>query len=220
MALAVSHPGSSWQLRDIPGPLAFLALLAAFALLPGVVVAPVHYRSLARRIKGHLPAPGPLGLRRLWFVLAVVMTCGLLASYIFAYESFIELLGLSPFGSEPEPVAATALAHMILFHFLLMLLGTLPLLRGVDLRTFFLGRMRILPAIGLAVLVLLGTRLLISVYSATVVAFNGAADSMLPTESGPRLRRLHWWFPWWKRPSFVELRCKVFHATYQLDGPR
>jgi len=60
-------PGAAWTLRDVRGVLKLLALLSTLALIPALVVGPVHYRSLAKRLRGLMPEP-EAGARSLWYV--------------------------------------------------------------------------------------------------------------------------------------------------------
>ncbi|MBX3735818.1 MAG: CPBP family intramembrane metalloprotease [Candidatus Didemnitutus sp.] len=74
MSLLLKHPQAGWHLDEVGSFLAlgFLTLLAA--MLPLVVLAPVHYWGLWRRARGRVAewTLSPWGLRAAWFALAAV----------------------------------------------------------------------------------------------------------------------------------------------------
>jgi membrane protease YdiL (CAAX protease family) len=174
MELAARHPLSPWQWRDATGVLLMLLVLAGAALLPSVVVAGVHYRSLARRARGIEPQAGRWGLGHVWYVLAAFLAGGALATYLFAYDVFASLFSDdSAFNGTPlDPRAA---ARLLLAESVIVAVLVLPLLRGTDLRTLLLGKARLLPTIGWALLVLLGVRVLSIAYARLFGAFDGTA---------------------------------------------
>ena len=174
MELAVRHPLSPWRWRDATGILLMLLVLAGAALLPAVVVAGVHYRSLARRARGIAPAEGRWGLGHVWYALAVFMIGGVLAAYLFAYDVFAALFtdDNAFHGTPLDPAAA---ARLLLAEGVIVTLLLLPLLRGTDLKRLLLGRSRLLPTIGWTLLALFVVRLIATVYTRIFGAFQDTA---------------------------------------------
>jgi uncharacterized protein len=174
MELALRHPLSPWQWRDSLGVLLMLLVLAGAALLPSLVVAGVHYRSLAKRARGIQPAEGRWGLGHVWYALAAFLVGGALATWLFAYDVFAGLFSEdSAFNGTPlDPVAA---ARLLLAEGLIVALLLLPMLRGADLKALFLGRTRLLPTIGWALLALLVVRIISIAYTRIFGAFEGTA---------------------------------------------
>jgi hypothetical protein len=128
--LLLAHPFAGWKLRDLAGLLALAAAFAAFALLPLVVTAPVHYRGLARRLRGTLPVPGvlPWELNHAWYALAVVLVSELIGLYLLAYPDFEDSFGMAPFGSALSD--DRTLGHAYLLGFLVTIVFVSPLVRG------------------------------------------------------------------------------------------
>lgn len=174
MELAVRHPLSPWQWRDSLGILLMLLVLAGAALLPGAVVAGVHYRSLAKRARGIEPQAGRWGLGHVWYVLAAFLVGGALSTYLFAYDVFAGLFSEeSAFNGTPlDPAAA---ARLLLAEGVIVAVLLLPLLRGTDLRALFFGRARLLASIGWALLAMVVVRILSILYTRIVGAFDGTA---------------------------------------------
>ena len=174
LELAVRHPLSPWQWRDVPGILLMLLVLAGAALLPSAVVAGVHYRSLAKRARGIAPEEGRWGLGHVWYALAAFLVGGALATYLFAYDVFAGLFSEeSAFNGTPlDPVAA---ARLLLAEAVIAALLLLPLLRGIDLKGLLLGRTRLLPTIGWSLLALLVVRIIAIAYTRIFGAFQETA---------------------------------------------
>jgi hypothetical protein len=105
----------------------------------------VHYRSLAKRVRGVPPAEGRWTLRSVWIALAVLFVGQLLALYVFGYEQLLAIIhGTDPASTfDPQLLALLLVAEVGI-----VLLCLLPLLRGVSVRNLLLGNGRLLPAIG------------------------------------------------------------------------
>lgn len=163
--LVERFPAAPWQWRDTAGPLVLIALLAFLALLPVVLIAPVHYRGLVHQLRGTLPPalPQPWGLSQAWYVLAGLLIAGVIACLFCAYSSLENLLGPTNGGSADQ----RALGNALIVQTILFALLAAPLLRRIDIRATLIGtwslRKSLLSGIGWAVLarvvLSLGTRL-------------------------------------------------------------
>jgi hypothetical protein len=147
LALSLRHPGATWTLRDMCGVVRLLALLSILTLIPALVVGPVHYRSLAKRLRGLMPEPGSWGLRSLWYVLAVVLIVPTLAAYVSAYDTFATLTSRFTDSRSASGSDVAALGRMLVWQTILLALCTVPLLWRVD-RKFFLGKASIRATFG------------------------------------------------------------------------
>jgi membrane protease YdiL (CAAX protease family) len=174
MELALRHPLSPWQWRDSLGILLMLAVLAGAALLPSMVVAGVHYRSLAKRARGILPQEGRWGLGHVWYALAAFLVGGALATWLFAYDVFAGLFS-DDSAFNGTPLDPAAVARLLLAESAIVALLLLPMLRGTDLKTLFLGKARLLPTIGWALLALVVVRIISVLYTRIFGAFEGTA---------------------------------------------
>jgi uncharacterized protein len=183
LALLAKHPFASWQWRDLPGPLALLGLLVGLALLPLVMIAPVHYRSLAKRQRGIPVAEGPWGLRSIWMFLALLLITDTLVLYHFGYAHFLQGMPNDTPGYLPDPMTQNAAAKAFLASIALLALCLVPFLRGVDLRKLLLGDGRILRAAGLALLSLFVIRAAGFVFTRLdASSFGGAAIGDMTTQ--------------------------------------
>jgi len=80
-----------------PGAVLFGALLLGLALLPGLLLAPAHYRGLARRVAGRVQVPVfPSGLLRAWGATALFLLVPLLVALVVAPRGFLSLEGDDP----------------------------------------------------------------------------------------------------------------------------
>lgn len=143
--------------RAIFNPATWVSLLwvalfvAVLALLPGVLLVPVHYRGLMRRVNGRSPPPvfDPIGLRHAWWGMGLVFTMPYLAASVLEPTSLAALLG----GNAPLNGAAVlsvtmwgGLANLALVSPLVYRLGW----HGVVGRTPLLGQLGwVLAATGL-----------------------------------------------------------------------
>lgn len=155
LALSLRHPGAAWTLRDVRGVVRLLALLSILTLIPALVVGPVHYRSLAKRLRGLMPEPGSWGLRSLWYALAVVLIVPTLAAYACAYDTFATLTSSFTNSRSASGSDVAALGKMLVWQTIVMALCGVPLLRRVD-REFFLGKASIRATFGWTLLALVG----------------------------------------------------------------
>jgi uncharacterized protein len=154
LALFLWHPGAAWTIREAFAVLKFTALLAIMALIPALVVGPVHYRSSVKRLRGYMPEHGRWGLGAMWYALAVLLIVPTLASYAFAYDTFATLVSWSTNTYGTHGSDAAALGRMLLWQAIAMAVCTLPLLRGVD-REMLLGIVPLRVTLGWALLALL-----------------------------------------------------------------
>jgi membrane protease YdiL (CAAX protease family) len=83
MVLAKS-PLSAFSPTLLPFTIVVLMCLLATALLPGVLLVPVHYRGLARRVRDRAPMPlfERIGLRHAWIAGAIILIIPALALMI------------------------------------------------------------------------------------------------------------------------------------------
>jgi membrane protease YdiL (CAAX protease family) len=78
MALFFEHPTLPWQVRDLLGVLGIALALSMIAIVALIPVSFVHYRGLARRLAGGLPAAaGGLTLRHAWYGMFALGLAGL-----------------------------------------------------------------------------------------------------------------------------------------------
>jgi len=73
--VVAKSPIHAFGLELLPFTLAILATLFSTALLPGVILVPVHYRGLARRLKNRAPKPlfEGIGIGHAWYAGAVAI---------------------------------------------------------------------------------------------------------------------------------------------------
>lgn len=177
--LLLRHPLAPWHWLDILQVLVLLLALAATAMMPVVLVAPVHYRSLAKRVRGEQPQEGRWGLREVWIALAIVFVGQLLALYVFGYDMLLDLVHGS---SRQDGFDPRSLANLMVAELAIILLCLMPLLRGVGVRNLLLGRSKVLHSIGWGLLawfiVLLASGAYRVIFSAAQGASAGAIGDM------------------------------------------
>jgi uncharacterized protein len=178
LELSLRHPLAPWHWRDVPGVLVLLLALAFVAMLPGLFIACIHYRSLARRVRGDLPREGRWGLRQVWVALALLLLGQALATYIFYYPALSSLINEDAY--DIRTLDMHALAWATLLDSVFVLLCLLPLLRGINLRELLLGHTKFRTTLGLAFLAYLGVRILGGIYGSVFGAFDatGALGDM------------------------------------------
>lgn len=139
LSLVERYPTASWRWRDTAGPLALAVLLTVVALMPVMLIAPVHYRGLVHQVRGTLPPAPPQywGLSHAWYVLAGLLVAGVLAYFFCAYPGFEAVLG-EPFATGRN-VDQRALGRALIWQTVLFALLAMPLLRKVDIRATLLG---------------------------------------------------------------------------------
>jgi membrane protease YdiL (CAAX protease family) len=167
LSLSWRYPAAPWSLEDLRGVGMLLLWLGLFALLPLLLVVPLHYRGAVLRARGVvLPPPQPAwpwGLGHLWYVLAVMLIGGGLALYIYCYAQFEDMLhpGL-PHTAPPQDTRVLARAYLFMQAF--DVLALLPLLRRVRLGELLKGRwsagQSLVAALGMAIVVLLAGAIL------------------------------------------------------------
>lgn len=128
--LLTQAPQTLWS-----GPMLLAALVCAvlvllFALIPGLLCVPVHYRGLVRQVRGKAVVPlyDGIGLRHAWIAGALFLTVPLLVVAAIEPASLATLLG-----GEALP-QADALFRATLWGTVVGLLCLVPLVRRMDLR--------------------------------------------------------------------------------------
>src|SRR5216683_216241 len=155
LALAWKFPWAGWRPRDLSGVLALLGCLAGLALLPGLLLVPLHSWWLRRRLRagtGEEPAP-TWGFRHAWLATAAMLVCQFLAVYVFAYDELASWVAGGEHHGSPPP----ALAPFGLFYALLLtaFLAALVARRRERLRLLGPGTWSLPKSAGQAVLGLL-----------------------------------------------------------------
>lgn len=115
VSLAVAAPWTILAPSMWPSLLMLLAVMAAIALLPGVLVVPVHYRGAIRRLKDKVPVAlfEAIGLRHAWMALAIILLLPLIVLGVVDSGSLIAVLddGATPTGR--VLVLTTAVASIL-----------------------------------------------------------------------------------------------------------
>lgn len=177
LSLLLRHPTAPWSWVDLLGPIAMLASIAFCVLLPGVLVVPVHYLSLAKRLAGWAAPPAAFPcwtLRHLWYVLAVLLGTGILATYIWAHPEFESMFSLNTYAA-PVVISDTALGTAMLVTTVVSALLCFPPLVGVDLSRLLLGRWTWIKSVSAGIGLLIAARL-------ALAAFSGVETSISPGE--------------------------------------
>src|SRR5262249_23670358 len=107
LSLAARDWRAGWAARDLLGIGSLLLALAVLALMPGIVVAPGHYRSAVKQLRGFVPADGVWRLRDAWYALAALVLSGALGMYLFAYAAFERLFAQLPYLARAARAPAT-----------------------------------------------------------------------------------------------------------------
>ena len=102
LALAKASPASLLQPVLWTSLLVLLAFLAAYLLVPGAVLVPVHYRGLARRCAGRQPPPlfEFVGLRHTWLAAVVFLLLPLCVLAVLDPVGFGKVFAD---GADPDP---------------------------------------------------------------------------------------------------------------------
>ena len=102
VSLAVAAPWTLVAPSMWPSLLVLLGVMAAIALLPGVLVVPVHYRGAIRRLKAKVPVAlfEGIGLRHAWLALATILLLPMIVLGVVDSEALIATLddGATPSG--------------------------------------------------------------------------------------------------------------------------
>jgi uncharacterized protein len=145
LSLSFHHPRAPWQWEDTLGIGAFVLMISVIALLPLLVVVPIHYRSVVKQLRGKPPLPptplAPWTLRQTWYALAVTLVAGIAAFYFLDYPTFHRIAAASLGIHDPYDAISSdrALGNALLLSSTVTALALLPLLRRADLRSLFLG---------------------------------------------------------------------------------
>jgi len=158
MSLIAAHPHLIWDSKTIPAMLAILAMALVLCLVPLIVIVPIHYRGLARRVRGNAPEvlPGAWKLRHAWYAFAMFLLASNAVIYIFA-PSFLNALMPWAKYTQLTPTSDLMLAKMLLWSTILTIPLLAPLLRGQDWKSILLGRWSVKRSIfvGLSLAILL-----------------------------------------------------------------
>jgi membrane protease YdiL (CAAX protease family)/tetratricopeptide (TPR) repeat protein len=132
LALTLRHPGLGWTARDMAGLLALLVVGMAVAGLPALWIVPIHYVGLFRRQFKPMEPARPLhwNLGHFWLISSIYLCAVASILMIFHYSNLI-----SAFSSELSSGLVDAKEYLIpsnLAFFLVMLVGTMLLLRRKD----------------------------------------------------------------------------------------
>ena len=140
LSLFLRHPGAPWQADEWLGVGGLALLLAGMIVMPLLVVAPLHYWSLYRRV--HAPVQDtlepPWNFGHLWYGLAVILSSGVIGLYLFSYVQLENLF----FATHIQSRIADErdLGHAFLFGEALALLGVLPLVARAGLKARLIGQ--------------------------------------------------------------------------------
>ena len=122
----------SWPM--LKAVLICLVCIALFALLPGLLLMPAHYRGLIRRSRGQLPRVplfDSVGLRHAWLGLIVILLAPMVVGILAEPESTVALLG------ETLPSDAAAFFRAMLWGTIACLLCAIPIARRMRMREVF-----------------------------------------------------------------------------------
>lgn len=132
----VAHsPGAMLQPSVLTAGMILLLVLAVFALAPGLVLIPVHYRGLVRRARGRAPTPlfAAVGLKRAWLGVAAAMIIPLIVMPVVDPDVAIDLWFERPHG---DPAG---IFDAMLWSSLASLAACIALVRGMSPRELFGG---------------------------------------------------------------------------------
>lgn len=130
--LLTDSPGAIFQWSMIGMALLAAVMLLTLALLPGVLLVPVHYRGLMRRVRNRTPLPPfpTVGLRHAWWALALLLALPFLVAGVVAPHSLAVL-----FAGEAQP-AADALFRLTLWSTVVSLLLLSPIVWSLGRASF------------------------------------------------------------------------------------
>ncbi len=159
ISLASRDGFAPWHLRDALGILSLALVLGTLALIPAVALAPVHYRGLARQLRGDVPPAPPFkwDLGHAWYALGAFLVVNSLSAYVLAYPEFQSVFAV--FAGSAAPLENRDLGNALVLQAALMACFTAPLLLHVDVKALFRGQWSVLRT----VLVGVGVGLLIRV---------------------------------------------------------
>ncbi|HJR73063.1 MAG TPA: CPBP family glutamic-type intramembrane protease [Luteimonas sp.] len=154
-----------------------LSILAAFLLVPGLVLLPVHYRGLWRRMKGKpaMPLFERAGLRDAWYAMAIALCAPMVAGLWVEPSATSKLLS-----GESIPEGA-ALFQIMMWGTAAGLLLSIPLFRGWSRRQLIGDRAALFAAwrVLIAWVLLIG----VSVLLALVLSKTGGGAETVQTKS-------------------------------------
>ncbi len=160
LSLSLAHPRAPWRWEDALGIGAFILFLGALALLPLLVIAPIHYRSVVKQLPRTAPLPpspvAPWTLGQMWYALAVLLVAGMAAFYFMDYSVLHRALaaGMDLHDSYDGLSSDRALGNALLLSSAVIAIALLPLVMQANPRSLFLGtwsvRRSLLTGIGAA----------------------------------------------------------------------
>jgi membrane protease YdiL (CAAX protease family) len=130
----VKSPATLGSWAMLKAVLICLACVALFALLPGLLLVPAHYRGLIRRSRGQpprVPLFESVGLRHAWLGLTVILLAPMVVGVLAEPESTVALLG------ETLPSDAAAFFRATLWGTIASLLCAIPIARRMRMREVF-----------------------------------------------------------------------------------
>jgi membrane protease YdiL (CAAX protease family) len=102
------------------------------ALLPGLLIVPIHYRSVVKQLKGYTVGSAseafPWGLGHLWYALAALFVTGCVTTYVFAYDVLhvaIEQIS-EPYVTAPPLLDERALGHCLVWYAVVAFVALIP----------------------------------------------------------------------------------------------
>ena len=155
LALLRKVPGARWRGRDWLGVLGLLGNVFLFALVPGLLLVPLHHFSLWRRVRGGQGAPAtPWRFRDAWLAVAAMLVVQFLVLYLFNYGEVASwfITQQPPKDTPPQALAAFGLWDSVA---LVVVLGALVLSRRDRLRLLGPGSWSMRRTLGQALITLL-----------------------------------------------------------------
>lgn len=171
--LATRSPGTLMTRPMLMASLICLLAVGMIALLPGLLLVPIHYRGLIREVKGHAPFAlfRSIGLRHAWYGLALMLCVPLVVAAVVAPNTLAVLLG----GESLPP--AQALFQITAWGAVIGLLCTTPVVFAMGRREV-IGDRAVLKAwwrVLLAWAIVLGVGWLLALWHQTI---GGGGDTM------------------------------------------
>jgi membrane protease YdiL (CAAX protease family) len=133
LELFLHHPLASWQSRDMAGLGALLLSLCLIAVLPALLVAPIHYVGLLRKVP--IPPITRWNLRHLWVAIVLLLGSSFVAALYFDYTAIVVLFGgrmINAAGGAQSPTARAEVVATVI-----LALGLLSMARWTDLRALW-----------------------------------------------------------------------------------
>jgi len=136
LALFLHHPFAPWLWRDFLNLGALGLCLLVLALLPFIIIVPIHYAGLLRNVPQE--SLGRWNLRHVWFVGELLVGGTFLAWFFYYYASMITLFGNRMI--EPASVSSADHAWADMVYLVTITVGSLALVRLGDLKALWGSR--------------------------------------------------------------------------------